>query len=187
MTSPAVRPAALLDANVLVQAPLRDTLLRAAEADLFAPLWSPAVLAELAHTLRRLRAADPEALAKVARLLRALVGSFPDALVDAADLLRADLTSDPGDRHVVVAALAGKADVLVTHNVRDFPAALEEMGQVVRVVSPDAFLLDLLARDRARIEGILDAQGAALHPPRTRAAVLASLAPLVPGFVAALA
>lgn len=186
MTSPAGKLVALLDANVLVQAPLRDTLLRAAEARLYLPLWSPTILAELAQALRRLRATDPAAPVKVARLVRALLDAFPDALVDAADALRADLAGDPGDRHVVVAAFAGGADVLVTHNVRDFPAVLSDMGRTVRVVTPDSFLLDLLARHRARLEEILEAQGAALHPPRTRAAVLASLAPLVPNFAAAL-
>ena len=44
-------PRAVLDANVLLQAPLRDTLLRAAERRLFVPLWSPAILDEVRRNL----------------------------------------------------------------------------------------------------------------------------------------
>jgi RNA polymerase sigma factor (sigma-70 family) len=42
----------VLDANVLVQAPIRDTLLRAAEEELLAVCWGPTILDEVARTLR---------------------------------------------------------------------------------------------------------------------------------------
>ncbi len=45
------------------------------------------------------------------------------------------------DRHVVAAALAGRADVLVTANLRHFPA--DDLGVVgLLVQSPDDFLID---------------------------------------------
>ena len=48
--------------------------------------------------------------------------SFPDALVtDWESLIDAVHLPDPGDRHVVAAARAGRADVIVTDNVADFP------------------------------------------------------------------
>lgn len=52
---------AVLDTNVLLPAPLRDTLLRLAEADLYVPKWSDRILAEL--TLAALRAVSDQAAA----------------------------------------------------------------------------------------------------------------------------
>jgi hypothetical protein len=49
MAMPAAR--AILDANVLYQAPLRDTLLSAAELGLFEPYWSATILAEVERNL----------------------------------------------------------------------------------------------------------------------------------------
>jgi hypothetical protein len=51
---------------------------------------------------------------------------------------------DLGDRHVLAAALACAANVIVTFNVRDFPeAALRPFG--VNVAHPDSFTMGLLA------------------------------------------
>jgi hypothetical protein len=48
--------------------------------------------------------------------------SFPDALVtDWESLLDTVQLPDPGDHHVVAAARAGRADVIVTDNLADFP------------------------------------------------------------------
>lgn len=48
----AIRLAAVIDANVLVQAPVRDTLLRLAEGqELCRPLWSEEIMAEVRRTL----------------------------------------------------------------------------------------------------------------------------------------
>jgi hypothetical protein len=50
---------------------------------------------------------------------------------------------DANDRHVLAAALACVADLIVTHNVRDFPSAiLRPFG--MDAITPDAFLLRLL-------------------------------------------
>ena len=51
---------------------------------------------------------------------------------------------DPDDRHVLAAAIAGRAAVIVTWNVKDFPApGLLRYG--VASQSPDDFLTDLHA------------------------------------------
>ena len=50
---------------------------------------------------------------------------------------------DPNDRHVLAAAVRGKADVLVTANLRHFPAStLEKYG--IEPLHPDTFLGRLL-------------------------------------------
>jgi hypothetical protein len=49
---------------------------------------------------------------------------------------------DPDDRHVVAAAIASGASVIITWNLRDFPAsALKKFG--LRRQTPDAFLAEL--------------------------------------------
>jgi predicted nucleic acid-binding protein len=111
---------------VLVPSRARDVLLEAASAGVYRPLWSSEILAELDRTLRLLQArrgmAPEETDAYLVRLFGQMGASFPDALVtDRESLLDAVRLPDPGDRHVVAAARAGRADVIVTDNVADFP------------------------------------------------------------------
>jgi hypothetical protein len=68
---------------------------------------------------------------------------LPDADVTDYSPLIADLKlPDPDDRHVLAAAIAGKASVIVTWNLKDFPARdLLPYGVISQ--SPDDFLTDL--------------------------------------------
>src|SRR4029077_12854466 len=50
---------------------------------------------------------------------------------------------DPNDRHVLAAALACVADVIVTFNTDDFPPAILSPFGVV-AVAPDPFVLELM-------------------------------------------
>lgn len=49
---------------------------------------------------------------------------------------------DPNDEMVLEAAIAGKADALVTHNVRDFVNAAQQFG--VKVMRPGEFLRGIM-------------------------------------------
>jgi hypothetical protein len=50
---------------------------------------------------------------------------------------------DPDDRHVLAAAIAGRCDVIVTRNLRDFPeSALAQFG--IEAQHPDEFLTNHL-------------------------------------------
>lgn len=49
--------------------------------------------------------------------------------------------SDPGDEMVLEAAVNGRADALVTHNVRDFALAAERFG--LRALRPGELLKEL--------------------------------------------
>jgi hypothetical protein len=53
---------------------------------------------------------------------------------------------DPGDRHVLAAAIAGGARTIVTANLRHFPSVSLRQHRVA-AISPDRFLQDLCDAD----------------------------------------
>jgi hypothetical protein len=62
--------------------------------------------------------------AYLTRLFRQMETAFPDAVVtDWESLVETIQLPDPDDRHIVAAARAGRADVIVTDNLADFPPA----------------------------------------------------------------
>ena len=76
---------------------------------------------------------------RAARFEAALKEAFPNAMVEVPEDLIEQMTNDPGDRHVVAAAVIAKAQVIVTSNLRDFsPASLNPWGIVA--LHPDVFL-----------------------------------------------
>src|SRR5215469_1371754 len=100
---------AVLDACVLVPASLRDTILRCAERRLFLPRWSKETLRELAATLQHKLGRSPQ---QVQHLLEELDAHFGDALVENYEPLVGVATNDPGDRHVLAAAIKCGAEAI---------------------------------------------------------------------------
>jgi predicted nucleic acid-binding protein len=138
---------ALLDTCVLVPGRARDVLLEIASTGAYRPLWSSEILAELDRTLRLLQAkrgaAPEEEDAYLVRLLRQMKAAFPDALVtDWEPLVGAVQLPDPDDRHVVAAARAGRADVIVTDSLVHFPPGALPAPLIRQPL--DEFLLDSL-------------------------------------------
>ncbi|MRX51402.1 PIN domain-containing protein [Paracoccus sp. S-4012] len=145
---------AVLDACVLYPTVLREILIGAAEAGLIAPRWSPRILAEWTHAAARL---GPEG-ERIARVEAALMADrFPDALApDDGERARGLDLPDPADRHVVEAALASGATLIVTANLRDFPrGAMAAVGIEAR--HPDEMLLSLWRAEPEAVERIVDA------------------------------
>jgi predicted nucleic acid-binding protein len=139
---------AVLDANVLYPFSLRDLLLRLAELELYAPLWSERILDEMRRNLIE-RYTEEQADA----IMAAMRGAFEEAEVDAAEVERLEpaMTNDAKDRHVLATAVAADCELIVTFDVDDFPVeACEPVG--VEALDPDSFLLDL--RDLSP-EGVL--------------------------------
>jgi predicted nucleic acid-binding protein len=128
---------ALLDANVLYPAYLRDALLRLAEAEVYQVRWSRQILEEMACNVLENNPDLPEE--NMERLVRTMEGAFPEAMVTGHEPLIPSMTNDPKDRHVLAAAIRGRADVIVTSNVRDFPPEACEPYDVA-VQTPDEFL-----------------------------------------------
>src|SRR5215469_11395087 len=68
--------------------------------------------------------------------------TFPDALAtEWEELVPTIHLPDPDDRHVVAAGRAGRADIIVTDNIADFPPAALP-ASIIRQ-SLDDFLLDI--------------------------------------------
>jgi len=137
---------AFLDACVLYPTVVREMLLGAAAAGLYEPKWSPRVLEEWARAAAR-TGYETEARSEIARLAQA----WPRASVQpkAGDMGRLYLP-DEDDVHVLAAAVAAGADLLITLNARDFPRhALTAEG--LSRQDPDGFLRALWAEDPAAL------------------------------------
>lgn len=134
----------VLDACVLYPIHLVDTLLRCAEANLYRPLWSMDILAELRRNLiRKARLTARKADLRINDMRE----SFPRSLVESYQPWIPQLTTHPSDRHVLAVAIQSGAGIIVTSNLRHFPpTALAPFN--VTAQSPDAFLCDLLASDQ---------------------------------------
>lgn len=158
-----------LDACVLYPSLVRGLLLGVAEAGLYAPLWSERVLDEwrIAVASKQGLTAEDEAVASQAEM----AARFPDARFDPAPGGEAAIRlPDAADAHVLAAAVAGRAEILVTFNLRDFPRrALARDGIEAR--HPDGFLWELLSVAPGPAgEAVATAlAGAGIAPDRARA------------------
>ncbi len=163
---------ALLDANALWSPALRDTLLRAAEYDLYRPAWSRRILDEMKLSILRKRPdVDP---ARLDRTISLMLARFPDARVEGYEDLTPRLTNHPGDRHVLAAAIRAGAGVIVTWNEKHFPPVTRDTD-AIDVQSPDEFLCYLWSVDADVMVRTLGEQGQALTPPRTSRDVINAL------------
>jgi predicted nucleic acid-binding protein len=133
---------AVYDANVLYPAPLRDLLIRIAQAGLVRAKWTETIHDEwIRNVLKRNSHLSPDRLARTRTLMNEAVR---DCLVTGfEDLIESLTLPDLDDRHVLAAAIKAEADVIVTYNLADFPAAaLAPHG--VEATHPDDFLAYLL-------------------------------------------
>lgn len=172
---------ALLDANVLYPAYLRDALLRMAEAGTYQVRWSREILDEMSRNILKNNPSLPRE--RIERLVRIMEGAFPEAMVSVHESLIDAMTNAPGDRHVLAAAIGGGADVIVTSNVRDFPpSACGPYG--VEIQKPDEFMCDLWnAHDAGHLLSAIEDWASHLKtPPLTTEELLEKLAGTVPRF-----
>jgi len=135
----------VLDTSVIVAA-LRsrggasNALLRRVAAGRVVPLLTPVLFLEYEAVLKR-----PEQ--RLAHGLSAeAVDRFLAALASAAEPVEVRFRwrpqlADPGDEMVLEAAVNGRAEALVTHNIRDFRAAAARFG--LAVVAPGDWLREI--------------------------------------------
>ena len=117
---------AVIDVCVLVQAPLRDTLLRLAEPPaLYRAIWSEEIIIEMKRALEKQIGLAPS---KTAYLERELRRHFRDSWVTGFEPLIRKMTNDEKDRHVLAAAVRAGAQTIVTFNKRHFPRLRHRVG-----------------------------------------------------------
>ena len=113
--------------------------------------WSPGVIDELCRALVRTR--SDYTTEKAVRLVAAMTKALPDALVIPPVPPTLDVVlPDPDDAHVLAAAHHGACDLLLTFNLKDFPAAsVRQLAPPIAVSHPDAFMLKLLTMQAAAV------------------------------------
>lgn len=144
---------ALIDACSLASTLKRNLLLTLAEAEFFRVRWSAQILDETERAIARMATTKghADAVERGARARTAMERAFEDAAVGDFELLLAACSGlpDPGDAHVLAAAMKTQAAMIVTENLRDFPA--EVLGPLnIEAKSADAFLADTINLDVGR-------------------------------------
>lgn len=151
----------VLDSCVLFPMPLCDTLLRAAEAELYEVHFSQEILD---GATRNLVKKGRMTSAKAARFQEMLKTHFPEAMVEVPLELVGMMTNHSDDRHVVAAAIIAKAEVIITSNLKHFPAeALAPFG--IEAWHPDDFLAYLYDLFSEKIIQVIQQQSEGLNNP----------------------
>jgi hypothetical protein len=133
---------------------------------LFRARWSAEVHEEWISSLLKKR---PDLTREKLERTRLLMDKHAaDALVTGyEDLIPGLQLPDPGDRHVVAAAIRGRAAVIVTMNLRDFPAGIiAPFGMDAQ--HPDEFILRLLdVAPETVVAAAQDHRQSLKNPPKT--------------------
>lgn len=152
------RPKVVLDSCVIFPFYLRDFLLRLAliaEDWVYQPYWSERILKEVLINLTQKKPHIPAAgFEKTIELMNKY---FPDSSIDFEPYLpiaRQIKIPDENDYHVLAAAIAVKAEVILTFNIDDFPSA-SLASQDIIPMKPGDFIAELMISHRAEIEGTL--------------------------------
>lgn len=165
----------LLDANVLYPAPLRDFLVTLATTGLYSAKWSDRIHDEWIRNLLKNRPdLEPNVLAHTREMMNQAV---PDCLVTGYEpIIDGLVLPDPKDRHVLAAAIRCGAQIIVTHNLKDFPAdILEQYG--IEAIHPDEFLeYQFGLRPELVIEAAKTQRARLRNPPKTAEEFLERLA-----------
>ncbi|TXL70958.1 PIN domain-containing protein [Vineibacter terrae] len=135
------RVAAICDACTLYPFHQRNILVQASVDGLYEARWTDEIHDEWTRNLLANAPAIPPGRLQIARQLMETV--LPGARV-ANFHHHIDKLSlpDPGDRHVLAAAIEAKASLILTWNLRDFPATTLKRHGLMRQ-TPDAFLTGL--------------------------------------------
>ena len=166
MTIIADRFTVILDANVLYPFRMRDILLHFYSAGLYRARWTEQIIAEWRDNLLE---AKPEYKQSIDAQIGQMHTLFDEAWVTGYEPLVDGLTlPDPGDRHVLAAAINCGAHHIVTNNLKDFPAeALETFD--LEAISADRFLMQTFELYPERAMAVLNrVRTNYTNPPFTR-------------------
>jgi predicted nucleic acid-binding protein len=111
---------ALFDSCVLYPFTVRDTLIRLALTGLFRAKWTSKIDQEWLENLAT-NGKERNKLTRTRDLMRAAVLDWE--VVGYEPIIESLNLPDANDRHVLAAAIVGKADTIITTNVKHFPGA----------------------------------------------------------------
>jgi hypothetical protein len=162
----------VLDACILCNATIRDFVLWAAYLALYRPVWSKDIVDEVSRTLEQTFGIHPD---RVAYVIKQMQDSFPEAQVEGYESLLPAMTNHPKDRHVLAAGIIGRAQLIVTENIKHFPE--ESLAPFhMETTNADDFLRDLLDIDRERmLEVFRTLTQTRKQPPKTSDEILEAL------------
>lgn len=168
----------LLDATALYPNTLRNVLLLAHDRGLYQAKFSEAILTEVRDAVMR---KYPDA--NMERTIALIREHFADSLVENYEPLIAAMTNEAEDRHVLAAAVACGAQVIVSDNVSDFPDEACAPYNI-EVKTADEFLLDLWDLDFDLVIATLaDAAASTSRPALDVSGILDELQASAPTFV----
>ncbi len=148
MTSKHANITAILDANVLYPAPLRDYLLYLASLKVYFPLWTESIQEEWARNLMKARPDINRTSVEATQL--SMNRYFERSNIKDYESIVAGLSlPDPDDRHVLAAAIKGQAQIIVTANLKDFPRK-NLAPYDISATHPDDFVLACIDRDKTK-------------------------------------
>lgn len=160
----------VLDACALFPMVVRDVLLTFADHEFYAPRWSARIHDEWTRNLAARfadKSAANDATPKTAAIRNAMDRAFPDALIEQVLPESSELIGvDRKDRHVVMTAVAARADAIITFNLKDFAADHLESSLCIEVKHPDVFILDLIDLNEKRaLAAFKDLRARKRRPP----------------------
>ena len=113
---------AVLDANVLYSAMLRDLFMRLAVGLVFQPKWTDRIHAEwMENVLKNRPDLTRKQLERTRRLMEQWGGDWE--VPEYESLIPSLALRDANDRHLLAAAIAAQTPVIVTFNLSDFRGA----------------------------------------------------------------
>ena len=146
-----IPPVILFDANLLYPFHLRNLLVQLGVNHIVQPRWTDAIHEEWIRNLVAAGGVTRERLIRTRDIMKRVL---PGADVsDYAHRIAGLKLPDPGDRHVLAAAIEGGAEFILTFNLRHFPdEAVAPFGLTAR--HPDSLLCDLYDADPAAIAAV---------------------------------
>jgi PIN domain-containing protein len=163
----------LYDANALYPMSLRDLLVRVGQTTLVRARWTAEIMDEWS---RALVAKRPDLETRVQRTVQLMNEAIRDVLVTGYESLIPGLQlPDPGDRHVLAAAIRAGAQTIVTFNLGHFPQeALAPYG--IEAQHPDELIEHLIDLGGGTLADIVVTMAADKRkPPMTPQEVIESL------------
>ena len=158
------RKRVLPDTNVCYPISLLDLVLRLDEAEIHQVLWTDDLLDELARTWVEKGARSSGAAAKICADIRSTFIQQGIARDEYDHLIASMPGNDPDDHPHAAAATVRAPCVILTRNLKDFPA--EPLATYdVTVSAPDEYLTDIFDRHPAELVGIVQEMAADRRNP----------------------